>query len=148
MGTLRGDLQPGTSMGRDESLLSPCGAFRLVLQGADGNLVLYAIDDVHLPWMQPPSGDPIPDIEKSVQSNLYTTPLWASGTQGSDAHHWTMQTDGNLVLYDPTQSHALWSSGTQGNDGAFLRCQDDGNLVVYGTNGQALWSSNTQAGPR
>jgi hypothetical protein len=41
----------------------------------------------------------------------------------------TMQSDGNLVLYNKN-GKALWASGTAGNNGDRLEVQTDGNLVV------------------
>ena len=41
----------------------------------------------------------------------------------------TMQSDGNLVLYNKN-GKALWNSGTAGNAGDRLEVQTDGNLVV------------------
>ena len=52
-----------------------------------------------------------------------------------------LQSDGNLVLYSPTQ--ALWSSGTDGRQTAFLALQSDGNLVLYDRSARALWHSHT-----
>jgi len=61
----------------------------------------------------------------------------------------TMQTDGNLVLYQvPITAPALWNSATQGNPGAFARMQSDGNLVVYAAGAtRSLWNSATQGNP-
>lgn len=53
----------------------------------------------------------------------------------------TMQTDGNLVLYDET-GRVRWASNSNGNPGAHAVFQEDGNLVVY--QGQrVLFASNT-----
>ena len=54
----------------------------------------------------------------------------------------TLQTDGNLVLYNQSDV-AIWASGTAGDSVEYLDMQTDGNLVIYGTNGQALWNSQT-----
>jgi len=53
----------------------------------------------------------------------------------------TMQTDGNLVLYDKDGT-ARWASQTSGagNTAVF---QTDGNLVVYDAQTQPVWASNT-----
>jgi hypothetical protein len=40
-----------------------------------------------------------------------------------------MQTDGNLVIYDPA-GHALWASGTWHDPGSRVVVQDDGNVVI------------------
>jgi hypothetical protein len=74
-----------------------------------------------------------------------TTPLWSTNTSGKLVKEVVMQADGNLVLYD-TQGHPLWNSGTSGQPGAFLAVQDDGNVVLYvGTT--AIWATNTRADP-
>ena len=49
-----------------------------------------------------------------------------------------MQTDGNLVVYDP-DNVALWWSGTDGHPGAYLAIQTDGNAVIYDVDGTPLW---------
>lgn len=59
----------------------------------------------------------------------------------------TMQTDGNLVLYN-NHSRALWSSNTAGNPGSYLTNQpQDGNLVLYAESGTAAWSTGTGGNP-
>jgi hypothetical protein len=55
----------------------------------------------------------------------------------------TLQTDGNLVLYDAS-GHATWATGTWGQQVDYAIMQVDGNLVLYG-NGAALWASGTSA---
>jgi RHS repeat-associated protein len=67
-----GILGPGAALSNNESITSPNGQFRLVMQG-DGNLVEY-------------DG---------------TTVAWASGTSGS-GYDVVMQGDGNLVIYSAT----------------------------------------------
>ena len=60
----------------------------------------------------------------------------------------TMQSDGNVVLYN-TQSKPLWATHT--GPGQFtpsgLIMQTDGNLVLYDTSGQPHWESNTSGNP-
>jgi hypothetical protein len=53
-----------------------------------------------------------------------------------------MQTDGNLVIYDPA-GHALWASGTWHDPGSYVVVQDDGNVVIYRPNGTPAWATNT-----
>ncbi|MET7474365.1 protein kinase [Streptomyces sp. NPDC005648] len=53
----------------------------------------------------------------------------------------TMQTDGNLVIYDEDH-HRRWSSGTSGT-GYRAIMQADGNLVVYNKDTFGVWSSVT-----
>lgn len=98
-----------------ESVPSPSGSFRLVMQ-TDGNLVLY---------YEPES-----------------VAVWDTHTTGHPGAHAAMQTDGNLVVTASTGRDVLWDSGSSAND-PVLMVQDDGNLVVYGTNttGQyAAWN--------
>ncbi len=54
----------------------------------------------------------------------------------------TMQNDGNLVLYAPGKT-ALWASNTSGNNGALLSMQPNGSLVVSASGGKQLWASGT-----
>ena len=71
-----------------------------------------------------------------------STPLWASNTVGSGADKAILQGDGNFVLY--TSSGApVWASNTAGNTGAYLNVQNDGNVVIYSASGSVLWSTNT-----
>lgn len=57
----------------------------------------------------------------------------------------TMQSDGNLVLYQGR--NALWSSQTAGHPLGWAMLQDDGNLVIYDTVGMPYWSSRTAGHP-
>ncbi|MFT3772586.1 MAG: matrixin family metalloprotease [Minicystis sp.] len=57
----------------------------------------------------------------------------------------TIQTDGNLVLYQGTK--VLWSPSIQNKGGDRLLLQGDGNLVVYRSNGSAVWATGTNSGP-
>jgi hypothetical protein len=59
----------------------------------------------------------------------------------------TMQQDGNAVLYD-RNSKPLWSTNTEGlvKPRDFIM-QTDGNLVLYSTDGTAPWASNTSGNP-
>ncbi|MBS0656973.1 MAG: hypothetical protein JSR82_01840 [Verrucomicrobia bacterium] len=67
-------------------------------------------------------------------------PRWATGT--NNGAQLVMQTDGNLVLYTAGGS-AAWATWTQGNPGAQFVFQEDGNLVVYAGGWQTKWHSNT-----
>jgi len=70
--------------------------------------------------------------------------IWDAKTagQGAGPYRTTMQSDGNLVLYDSTDT-ALWNSETAGKGTGPYRAvmQDDCNLVVYDSGDQATWSS-------
>ena len=54
----------------------------------------------------------------------------------------TYQTDGNFVVYGPSDD-VQWSSGTN-SVGSKLVLQSDGNLVIYDAAGGAVWATNTQ----
>jgi hypothetical protein len=58
-----------------------------------------------------------------------------------------MQTDGNLVVYEPGGAQDVFNSGTHGNDGAYLAVQNDGNVVVYNSANSSLWATGTDQGP-
>ncbi len=59
----------------------------------------------------------------------------------------TMQTDGNLVLYD-NLNRALWHTNTAGRP-YITRCimQNDGNLVLYDNSLVPYWATNTHMYP-
>jgi len=63
-------------------------------------------------------------------------------------YYLTMQSDGNLVLYN-NKNKPLWSSKTSGNPNSILYMQKDGNLVIYNYNNynNALWHSGTHGNP-
>jgi hypothetical protein len=50
----------------------------------------------------------------------------------------SMQSDGNLVLYD-NADHPLWASNTSGHLGAYLTLLDTGQLIVNSASGVPLW---------
>jgi hypothetical protein len=70
--------------------------------------------------------------------------IWDAKTagQGTGPYRTTMQSDGNLVLYDSTNT-ALWDSKTAGKGTGPYRAvmQDDCNLVIYDSGDQPTWSS-------
>jgi hypothetical protein len=68
------DLNSGWWLNSGESLFSALGGFRLVMQN-DGNLVLYAIDDMKLPADILHVFACAPDVMK-----LYAKPIWSTGT--------------------------------------------------------------------
>jgi hypothetical protein len=56
----------------------------------------------------------------------------------------SMQTDGNLVLYRTTDGKALWWSNTTGRCRCRAVMQSDGNFVLYDVStNQAIWSTRT-----
>jgi hypothetical protein len=102
--------------GRGTQWYSKCNGYRLAFQ-TDGNLVIY---------------------------NSANRALWATGTDNSGANKFSIQADGNVVLYK--DSTPLWASNTAGNAGVRLSMQGDGNLVVYRPNGQHIFNTSTDGG--
>lgn len=85
-----------------------------------------------------PNGKYILTMQSDGNLVLYqgSTALWASNT-GGPGRRAVMQSDGNLVIY--SGSTAVWSSGTDGYGASRLVLQDDANLVIY-RKGVATWS--------
>ena len=95
------DLEPQRHLRRGDSVFSPLGGFRLVMQ-PDGNLVLYAIDDTKLPDDLGAVLSHAPEI-----LNLYTRHVWSTGTNvpGTGAgigSYCVMHEDGEFAVYDET----------------------------------------------
>lgn len=105
-------LSAGASLAVNQAIVSPDRQNRAVMQ-ADGSFVV----------------------------TLGGVQAWTSGTAGTGANHVSMQTDGNLVVYDAGNG-AKWASNTWGSGADTLKMQNDGNLVVYAPSG-AKWASNT-----
>jgi hypothetical protein len=100
-------LPVGQALTAGSSLVSPNGAYRLLMQ-QDGNLVEYG-----------PSGA-----------------MWSSNTVGSgNSNSLVMQGDGNLVMYTASGAvpFATGEVGSGSNDS--LVVQNDGNVVQYGAGG-------------
>jgi hypothetical protein len=109
-------LLAGQSITTGGSLTSDDGVFTLSLQ-ADGNVVLYGCNSI--------------------------VPTWSTRTNNSTAQRvFTMQTDGNLVLYE--NGVPKWATGTNGKRSGpyYLSMQTDGNLVIYASS-SPIWVSNT-----
>jgi hypothetical protein len=134
---------------------------------SDGNFVVYNGSTVL--WTSGTAGYPDAELLLDGQSpqleitNTDSSILWANvdtfdagnltlyqGTSVDfDSLSLTMQTDGNLVLYQSDGS-VVWTTGTSGQDCSASQCvaifQFDGNFVVY--NGStALWTSGTGGNP-
>ncbi|RJQ34965.1 hypothetical protein C4568_01810 [Candidatus Parcubacteria bacterium] len=121
-------LGSGQSMRPGQSIKSCNGRFQLSFQ-SDGNVVLYE----------------------------GSTALWSTQTNTMTAEIFTMQPDGNLVLYARapySNQNAIWASGSVPPTGkrgggsygapAKLVVQNDGNLVVYRlSDNHVYWSSGT-----
>jgi hypothetical protein len=139
------DLISGWRLNSGESLFSALGGFRLVMQN-DGNLVLYAIDDMKLPADVLHVFACTPDVMK-----LYAKPIWSTGThvvkEGKGrGSYCEMREDGNFVVCDQA-GHTVFETGTAGHPSSLLRLQTDGNLVVYTHDMKPAWASNTAARP-
>lgn len=108
-------LHAGEALQRNQSIVSLDGRSRLILQD-DGNLVLYA----------------------TITNPQY--PLWASGTDHSDAQRAVLQHDGIFSLLD-SKGAAIWSAFDVLNPGpnAYLNLQNNGNLI--------LWREPSNIGP-
>ena len=102
-------------------LISPSGAYAMVLTSAASVEVAPVLEDKTL-----------------------GKPIWTTGSVGSTPHgsFLTVQTDGNLVLYDGGK--AIWNSQTWGHSGVSrLELTDQGELQLRGPDGGLLWSSKT-----
>jgi hypothetical protein len=108
-------LTANQTVGTSQSLNSASQKFSLVVQGSDGNLVLYSANRA----------------------------LWYNGVSGRTGAWLVLQgSDGNLCEY--VSAGAVWCSGTQGNVGDRLVMQGDGNLVIYTSSNVAIWYTSTQ----
>jgi Peptidase family M23 len=74
----------------------------------------------------------------SAETGLSRGQSWSSCT----GYTFTLQTDGNLVLYAPG-GRIFWATGTEGSNTERLTFQRDGNLVLYAAGNKPLWASNT-----
>ena len=103
----------GTAQDR---ITSPDGRFSLVLQGFDGNLVLY-------------------EYGKRA--------LWAAGMNSAAKYLYNTQYSGFVATYDSHNYPYWWAANIDGRP-ATLVLQNDGNLVYYADQDHAvIWASNT-----
>jgi nucleoid-associated protein YgaU len=104
-------LTEGQKLEKGGSLISPNGAYSLILQD-DGNLVLYARDQAV--WSTDTNGQDVVRAEVQTDGNfvLYTPdkPVWHTDTKGQKDVKLVLQDDRNLVLY--AGSGPAWSSKT------------------------------------
>lgn len=154
----RTELSNGGLLNSGEQLISPNGAYRLVMQ-TDGNLVLYKGSQAL--WATGGQGSGARAVMQA-DGNLVvyngSTAKWSSSTGGFDASILKIQDDGNLVIYDAGRAIWSWAGGYGGhvlapgqqlapgrmvrspNGSHRLVMQTDGNLVLY-RGSQALWST-------
>lgn len=66
---------------------------------------------------------------------------WNTVSFGKTPDHLEMGTDGNLVLFFKDGTN--WQTNTPTHPGAYLKLQSDGNLVLYDSSNVAYWNSVT-----
>jgi lambda family phage minor tail protein L len=115
---------------------------KLVLQN-DGNLVIYGIGSststTTVPAPNLPTG-----TGQILCSNTESSKLYKGQTLYSENgwYRLTMQTDGNLVIYDKAGT-AVWNTGTYNTAAHFAYFQADGNLVLLDNTGVTpIWWLN------
>jgi hypothetical protein len=109
------DMQPGEVLNPGQSISSANGQYTLIYQD-DGNLILYRNHD--------------------------RVPLWTSGTWDKPKEVCVMQSDGNLVIFDP-DGVPVWASGTWQHPGSRLVIQDNGDAVIYNPGNLRVWQTET-----
>ncbi|BAU81020.1 hypothetical protein SLA_0065 [Streptomyces laurentii] len=67
--------------------------------------------------------------------------VWATDTHEQGVQRAVLQHDGNFVLY--TDDGPVWATDTDGSDVSHLVVQADRNVVLYASDGSALWASDT-----
>lgn len=117
-------LKSGSVLKEGEYLVSENKAYYAIIQ-ADGNFVLYVSNHFcpeNALWHLKISNKP-----------PFVGP-----------YRLTMQSDGNLVVYD-VHNRAVWNTATTGTgkEPHRLIMQNDGNLVLYDGKDKPLWYSNT-----
>ena len=150
---LRSVLNAGETLQPNQSLVSPNGLLKLLLQ-SDGNLVLYNQNTPK--WASNTAGQSAKSLLMQADGNLVvytaTQAIWASNTNGKGTSFLSLQDDGNLVVYQtptPDSQIPIWATNTavvksvlnlgesllpgqylvSPNQGYKLLLQADGNLV-------------------
>lgn len=100
-----GQLASGGSLGPGQTLASPDGGYRLVMQPS-GTLALQQVED----------------------GGART--IWSAAADGRPGSRAIMQADGDLAVYDAGGARR-YSSQTAGNPGASLNLHDDGRLALF-----------------
>lgn len=94
----------------------------------DGNLVVYRYNYSARKW-----------------EAKWATGTWDGATPEMRAARFSIQADGNIVLYN-AQNKAIWATMTNGNRNVQLAMQNDGNWVVYTSDGRPIWATMTNGG--
>ncbi len=120
-------LNVNQTLAANETLVSANGLYMLRMQGEDGNLCVYK-------------------IENGKQGSF----VWGSMKIGFSNPKLILQADGNLVVYDGN-NNAKWNSGTHPyHDKRFtdakikpvkLVLENDGSLKLYNASSQAVWTN-------
>jgi hypothetical protein len=122
---------------------------KLVMQ-EDGNLVIYGRKAI---WSTNTAGrsgtvkrfkDGNLSLERRDERDDVVRIVWQTNTGGHPGSTITMQSDGNLVIYDQAGG-VLWASNTSGNPGAYDVLQRDGNYVIYVD--VPIWATGTSGNP-
>jgi hypothetical protein len=108
LGFAQNTLSLGQSLGTNQFIISPDGAYRAILQ-SDGNFVVYGPNGAT--WATGTYGQKVTSV--SVRNGSLTLSAgrrvsWFTSTARTGATQLVMQNDGNLVLYGP--SGAVWSA--------------------------------------
>lgn len=93
-------LGPEMRLAPGQQIVSPNGAYNLVMQG-DGNLVRYGAGTI---WASGTDGHPGAFAVMQGDGNFVVydanqNPLWWTGTQGNNESYVTIQSDANVVIY-------------------------------------------------
>ena len=109
--TLTSQLSADGQLGTGDSIISPSGAYRLVMQ-TDGNLVEYGPRGPI--WATYTYGPGARLVNQSDGNVVIYGPnfVWASGTNGKGPANLTVQDDGNVVAYGA--NGAEWTTYTDG----------------------------------
>jgi D-mannose binding lectin. len=112
----QGDTLPaGATLTANQFIRSQNGEYTAVMQ-SDNNFVVYH------------------------GATVATNALYSTATVGSGGTKFTLQKDGNIVLYDAS-GNAKWSPNIHGKGAVKLVIQNDANLVAYTETGTPVWAS-------
>ncbi|MFO0737123.1 MAG: hypothetical protein U0270_14640 [Labilithrix sp.] len=113
-----GRLDPNTGLMPGEAVSSCSNSHSLVMQN-DGNFVLYNNRTGRATW------------------NTHTV-------SGGLDHKAIMRANGQLGVFNTTDTNSVFMTPETGSPGAWLAVQDDGNVVIYSKEGRAVWATGTQ----